>query len=283
MSGSDPLAEYTVRDFSAVESQIQQIADREKVVTQKLRIANYKQICILAGGMVMTVGVFLLFAGIAYRIAFPPQKTKIVETTKVVEKIIQPPETNIVIQTPAGSGVLENADGSKIISTLSETNSSTASEMTGDAANAAIAVIDERLSERGVTTTGSSIQASLSWDNFNDLDLMVREPNGNLVWFKQKQAPSGGKLDIDANARIDKRTNRPVENITWEPGTAISGKYELLVGFYARDERVPVDGDTTFTVKLKTANGESVFSDKFSNDKNQQKKLVHEFQIGSLD
>ena len=36
MSGSDPLAEYTVRDFSAVESQIQQNADREKVVTQKL-------------------------------------------------------------------------------------------------------------------------------------------------------------------------------------------------------------------------------------------------------
>ena len=41
---ADPLAEYTVRDFSAVDRQIEQIAERERVVTQKLRLANLFQI-----------------------------------------------------------------------------------------------------------------------------------------------------------------------------------------------------------------------------------------------
>ena len=86
MNDSEPLAEYTVRDFSAVEAQIQQIADREKIVTQKLKIANYKQIGLLAAGALVALGMFLVLAGIAYRIAFPPEKKEIIETTKIVEK-----------------------------------------------------------------------------------------------------------------------------------------------------------------------------------------------------
>ena len=78
MNESEPLAEYTVRDFSAVEAQIQQIADREKIVTQKLKIANYKQIGLLAAGALVALGMFLVLAGIAYRIAFPPEKKEII-------------------------------------------------------------------------------------------------------------------------------------------------------------------------------------------------------------
>lgn len=286
MNDSEPLAEYTVRDFSAVEAQIQQIADREKIVTQKLKIANYKQIGLLAAGALVALGMFLVLAGIAYRIAFPPEKKEIIETTKIVEKIVQPPETNIVIQTPPGTVVNPNQTSSRNLNeqippSLSGGSSSSpnATELSGEQATEAIQTINQRLQNEGVATSASGVQASLSWNNFNDLDLMVREPNGNLVWFKKKKAPSGGILDIDANARPYQRTNSPVENITWQRGTASPGEYELIVMFFARDSRLPETGHTDFTVKLKTDEGVRVFTDRFNNSPNEQKRLIQRFTI----
>ena len=69
---SNPIAEYTVSDYSAVDAQIEQINERERVLTKKLKIANLKQLLIVGGIGLAALGVFLLLAGIAYRIAFPP-------------------------------------------------------------------------------------------------------------------------------------------------------------------------------------------------------------------
>ena len=288
MTEEGPRAEYTVRDFSAVEKQIQQIADRENVVTQRLRIANYKQICLLGAASLVALGLFLVLAGIAYRIAFPPEKTEIIETTKVVEKIVQPPETNIVIQAPAGSLIGANrTDSNEIRSengsvTIDEPNNpSGTTELSGQQAADAIQDMNERLIDEGVMPSTAGIQASLSWDNFNDLDLMIREPNGNLVWFKKKKAVSGGVLDIDANARPENRTSSPIENITWQSGTASPGKYDLLVMFYARDKRQPPTGSTNFTVKLKIGDEERVFTGRFKNSPNQQRRLIKAFTVGN--
>ena len=41
---AEPIAEYTVSNFSAVDNQIDQIAQRERVVTQKLWLANLFQV-----------------------------------------------------------------------------------------------------------------------------------------------------------------------------------------------------------------------------------------------
>ena len=97
---AEPLAEYTVRDYSAVDAQVAQIAERERILTNKLKLANVKQALILAAGGLLAVGVFLLLAGIAYRIAFP-SKPEVIEKTEVVEKVIDPQE--IIINIPAGS------------------------------------------------------------------------------------------------------------------------------------------------------------------------------------
>lgn len=97
---NNPIAEYTVRDFSAVDKQIEQIAARERVLTQKLKLANLKQITLIGCGCLIALGLFIMLAGIGYRIAFPPN-VEVVEKTEVVEKIVQPPK--IIIQTPAGS------------------------------------------------------------------------------------------------------------------------------------------------------------------------------------
>ena len=97
---AEPLAEYTVRDYSAVDAQVAQIAERERILTDKLKLANIKQALILAAGGLIAVGIFLLLAGIAYRIAFP-SKPEVIEKIEIVEKVIDPQE--IIINIPAGS------------------------------------------------------------------------------------------------------------------------------------------------------------------------------------
>ena len=154
-------------------------------------------------------GIFLILAAIAYRIAFPPE-TKIIETTKIEEKVIQPQK--IIIQTPEGSRILERetSRGSNIsngsITELNKSNSNAASkgnieiprefnmsngsiielnDLKGDAASEASREIDQRLNDLNVFNIGSSVMTSLSWDNYNDLDLVVQEPNGNVIYFRK--------------------------------------------------------------------------------------------------
>ena len=108
---AEPLAEYTVRDYSAVDAQVAQIAERERILTNKLKLANVKQALILAAGGLLAVGVFLLLAGIAYRIAFP-SKPEVIEKTEIVEKVIDPQE--IIINIPAGSTANQNQNAPKL-------------------------------------------------------------------------------------------------------------------------------------------------------------------------
>ncbi len=77
-------------------------------------------------------------------------------------------------------------------------------------------------------------QFSLMWHNRNDLDLHVIEPGGTHIWYGNKHSPSGGTLDVDANADPLQLTDRPVENIFWAPGNAPQGDYQVYVFHYAR-------------------------------------------------
>ena len=94
------MAEYTVRDYSAVDAQIEQIAKREQVLTNKLRLANLKQAIILGCGAMIAFGLLVVLLAWAYRVAFP-QKPDVIEKTQVIEKIVQPQE--IIIKTPQGT------------------------------------------------------------------------------------------------------------------------------------------------------------------------------------
>lgn len=49
------------------------------------------------------------------------------------------------------------------------------------------------------------------WENCNDMDLWVFEPDQTEIWFENRKSPSGGNLDVDANA-IECKTRSPVEN-----------------------------------------------------------------------
>ena len=90
--------------------------------------------------------------------------------------------------------------------------------------------IKERVKRAGGQVDGD-LRCSLSWYNYDDLDLHMREPARYEIYFGNRGqiSPSGGTLDVDMNARgLHSRT--PVENITYANRRTIrEGTYELVV------------------------------------------------------
>lgn len=75
------------------------------------------------------------------------------------------------------------------------------------------------------------VQITLAWNNRNDLDLWCTDPTGQKIWYQTHQSPSGGDLDVDANAGNEK-TRTPVENIFWPYGHAPIGHYKVQVNYF---------------------------------------------------
>lgn len=87
----------------------------------------------------------------------------------------------------------------------------------------------------GLTLGTGDIQATLRWASTDDLDLAVIDPNGDEVSFFNATVPSGGQLDVDANAGcLGELTQTPVENVFWPPSEAPSGDYSVAVRLFER-------------------------------------------------
>ena len=80
------------------------------------------------------------------------------------------------------------------------------------------------------------VQVTLKWATRDDLDLIIVDPKGDRVYYKNRRVSSGGKLDVDANSSCRNTTNAPVENIFWPPGKAPAGKYVVGVNLFKRCE-----------------------------------------------
>jgi hypothetical protein len=101
------------------------------------------------------------------------------------------------------------------------------------------AALERRLGE--VSARGGDVQLSLSWHNYNDLDLHCIDPAGEEIFFgHRRSARTGGELDIDQNAGLPYNMS-PVENIYWPIGGAPPGLYRIFVVYYAQHSAI----DTT--------------------------------------
>ena len=87
--------------------------------------------------------------------------------------------------------------------------------------------MDERLEREGGKS--GAVQVTLSWDDYNDLDLHLFCPDGERIYFNNKTSNCGGVLDVDMN--VKPVSNNPVENIVWE-NIPNPGKYKVGVHFY---------------------------------------------------
>lgn len=94
------------------------------------------------------------------------------------------------------------------------------------------------------------IQVTLRWASTDDLDLEVVDPNGETVAYYNPIIPSGGQLDVDANAACGGTTTQPIENVFWPVSEAPSGDYTIRVNLFARCD--DSTGPIPFEVRLLT-------------------------------
>ena len=85
---ADEISEYTVRDYSAVDRQIDEIARRERILTNRLNLENLKRFILIGLMVVGGICLLVLALAIAYRIAFPPEK-KVLENPLPVEVTVK--------------------------------------------------------------------------------------------------------------------------------------------------------------------------------------------------
>ena len=113
-------------------------------------------------------------------------------------------------------------------------------------------IIKERVKNAGGNVEGI-LRISLSWHNYDDLDLHLHEPNGKYVVYygnKRMLSPSGAMLDVDMNAGGG-ISREPVENIFWTNEPKIEGDYKVIVNNFSLREKA----DTGFSVEVEY-NGE---------------------------
>ena len=103
--------------------------------------------------------------------------------------------------------------------------------------------LKERVKQAGGNVIGE-LCCRLSWNNHDDLDLHLREPDGNEICFHNKGiSERGGCLDVDMNAGYG-RTRTPVENIFYSRRAQMKeGNYALFVHQYSRRESEHVGFD----------------------------------------
>ena len=89
--------------------------------------------------------------------------------------------------------------------------------------------IKEKVKNAGGNVTTAKLRISLAWFNYDDLDIHVCTPNGNVIYFGNKQ----GVLDVDMNAGGG-RTREPVENLSFT--SLQNGKYTVMVNQFSQRE-----------------------------------------------
>lgn len=85
------------------------------------------------------------------------------------------------------------------------------------------------------------LRNSLAWFNTDDLDIHVREPDGNHIFFQNARGIhlSSGVLDVDMN--VTQTVRNAVENIVWTDRNRMQeGKYTLYINNYTRRESIDV-------------------------------------------
>ena len=112
------------------------------------------------------------------------------------------------------------------------------------------------------------------WQNKNDMDLHVVDPNGEEIYYSHRTARSGGLLDIDMNASPP-LVSPAVENVYWPERGAPSGTYKIFVNYYRKHE--PGINQTPFKVRLLIKGHTTDFSGVASFG--EYKKLVHQFTL----
>lgn len=76
------------------------------------------------------------------------------------------------------------------------------------------------------------IEVTLHMSEPTDLDLYVDDPSGGTIYYGNRNTPSSGHLDLDANAACNSNVGVDTEHIYFASGMAPPGKYAVRVAHY---------------------------------------------------
>ena len=103
------------------------------------------------------------------------------------------------------------------------------------------------------------VQVTLAWDADSDVDLHVVGPDGEEIFYGNRNSDSGGELDLDSNAGCDIDGVRN-ENITWPVGTAPRGTYTVRVNYWSSCDV----SETNYTVRINNGGSVQLFTGTFT-------------------
>lgn len=87
----------------------------------------------------------------------------------------------------------------------------------------------------GNVITSSGLNVSLRWGSTADLNLELRDPTGQRLFFDNVTNDNGGQFGFDVNGLCQVLTaDAPTETATYSPGAIPTGYYEVLV-YYRQD------------------------------------------------
>lgn len=176
--------------------------------------------------------------------------------------------TKIVPSAESVELFLENSHATNLVSLIAPVHLDSANifkwdnkfswSYTGDNADS----IKERVKKAGGQIV-ADIRVSLSWYNYDDLDLYLKEitAKGNYEIYygnRSYKSPNGGQLDVDMNTGGGTRSHgsrNAVENIVYTNGkTLTNGRYIVQVHNYRRMETIDVGCEVEIEVYGKMYN-----------------------------
>lgn len=123
-----------------------------------------------------------------------------------------------------------------------------------------------------------SLQVNCSWNQENDVDIHLEEPNGEVIFYANPLSENGGQLDVDSNAgcNID---NINSENIFYDEDSFIElGQYKALVDLWSNCN---IQAITTYTVTIyyegelmSVIEGENPYTGSFTQENDNDDPLV---------
>lgn len=127
-----------------------------------------------------------------------------------------------------------------LLSTYMEAGSPSRAQIVS-AYNGLRSLVQSRAAE-GIAACGR-LQATLTWNVANDVDLYVTEPDGTLVYFRNTSG-SVGALDRDDTQGTGPENYRVLEGATLQTGT-----YQIGVNYFASRTEGPVQATVTVTAE----------------------------------
>ncbi len=96
--------------------------------------------------------------------------------------------------------------------------------------------------------TRSGIQVTLGWGSSADMNLEVRDPVGNAIYFGSPTSDNGATYGANVNGNcVNLVSDAPSENVSWAPGGVPAGSYEVLVYYQQECQQ---NGTVSFNVNV---------------------------------